>query len=285
MTPDDSAAGSMLGRPLPASLVRAVVETGFTHLSGPVARVEDLADVSGDELVSRWHLDVTRPPDGAGDVFVVTFRTHRLMELGVPDVSRAVGDLAPFANGFVPGPTIVPVWLLTRTRVPRGATIWRWSSGGDRTPVLVYRGLAAGWHGSKAYVPPQDFVGVRADVGDVTYPAEISPDGSHLELVAVNATQPPGFEPVRPMIWRRHVPVSAAKRVWDFTMRCTFEGIGGRVISRQGDTVTLQLDGDDSDAVLRLGARHVDIGVFEIQAPVAAITLLDGKSRELPTPR
>ena len=262
--------------------MRAIVEAGYDHISGPVARVGDLPAPTPGELLERWQLDPDRAPYQRAMVYLSTFAPHQLMELKTPTAAAALGELDVYATGFLRGATIVPVWLLTRTRVNVGATVWRLTNDRQPEPILRYGGPATGWHGAKAYVPPNDFVGVRADVDGTTYPAELAADGSTLDLVAVQADQPAGFEPVRPHVWHRQVPVTAASRVWDLSLLGTYQGVPCRVISRRRESLVLQLAVGDPGVAATVGARHIDVGVFELEVPKTEVQLGDGIARELP---
>ena len=67
-------------------------------------------------------------------------------------------------------------------------------------------------------------------------------------------------------------------------MQCTFDGVPCRVLKSLGETVVLELVDGDPATGERLGGSHVDVGVYELQAPRSAITLGDSVVRELPLP-
>lgn len=270
-------------RPLPDTMVRAIADRGYAHIGGPVARVLDLPSAGPGELLARWSLDPANAPYRREEVFLLTFPLHPLAELRIPhQVENLHGELAVYVNGFLPGPTIVPVSLLTRTRVTTDATVWRVRDGREPEPILRYQGAARGWWGGKAYLPPIDLVGPRADVDGVTYRADLAPDRTTVDLVAVQATQPAGFEPTLPNVWRRRIPIAAASKVWEASLRCTYEGVLCRVLTSSDDTLVLELQDADPVTAERLAARHVDIGVYELEALRSAVTLGDWVIRELP---
>jgi len=264
--------------------VRAMADRGFAHIGGPVVRVLDLPSAAPGELLERWRLEPGTMPYRRDEVFLITFPQIPVAEFRMPKIGSLRGELEMFSAGFLPGPTIVPMWLLTRTRVPAGATIWRIRDDREPEPILRYRGAARGWWGGKAYLPPTDLVGPRADVDGVTYPADIAADGSTVDLIALGPTQPEGFEPTLPHVWHRQIPVAAATKVWEASLRGTYQGAPCRVLAPNGDMLVLELLDADAATAERLAAHHVDIGVYELQAPRSDVQLGDWVIRELPPP-
>jgi hypothetical protein len=155
-------AGHYLQRPVPDTIVQAIVERGFAHISGPVTRVKDLPSAGPGELLDRWSLDPLTSPYRRDEVFLLTFPPDPLAELRIPhQVEGLHRELEAYSNGFLKGSTIVPVWLLSRTRVTADATVWRIRDDREPEPILRFQGAARGWWGGKAYLPPTGLGGPR----------------------------------------------------------------------------------------------------------------------------
>lgn len=221
--------GFYLQRPLPDTVVGAIAQRGFAHVGGPVVSVRDLPEAGPGEIFDRWRLDEVGLAFRQEEIFLLTFPPDPLAEVRIAD-----GGL--YATGFLPGPTIVPVSILGRTRMTSDATVWRLRDGHAPEPVLRYQGAARGWRGASAYVPPTDLVGPRADISGSTVACDLAPDGTVVDLVVVADQAPAGFEPTRGKVSHRRVPVSAVDRVWAMTMRCTYSGVDARVLAVAGDS-------------------------------------------------
>jgi hypothetical protein len=223
----------------------------------------------------------------SGQLDVLRFPSHPLMALSNPGPT----DPRPwptYQNGYLIGASAVPVWRLERTRLPVAAELWRITASG-KTRLATFEGPARGWRGSRGYSPPTDLVGTRAVWHDLDLPAELSRDGSTVELIYVGRDDAPeGFDQVRPGIWRRSLPSTEVARLFEPVLTCTYRGVPCRILQRMPDQSHLLLLNDHPENALWLGAAEVDIGSYEVLAATAELTdlrLVSGSCRHGDNPR
>jgi hypothetical protein len=153
------------------------------------------------------------------------------------------------------------------------AELWRTTAAGE-TWLATFEGPARGWRGSRGYTPPTDLVGTRAVWHDLDLPAEVSRDGTRIELIVVGRVAPEDFEQVRPGVWRRSVPHDHVDRVFEPVLTCAYREVPCRILQRTGDRSRLLLLSDHPENAQWVGATAVDIGSYELVAPTADLTNL-----------
>jgi hypothetical protein len=277
----DAAPPEVLEKVVAPWISTGILEQGYYHLGGHVARAVDVAGLTPSQLLDAWGLryDGSPFPGDAGHVDVLRFPVHPLMLLSTP------ADATPrpwptYPNGFLGGPNVVPVWRLDRTRVPIGGELWRRSTTGDEL-LASFEGPAMGWRGSRGYFPPVHFVGTRAKWSELDLPAEISRDGTSVELVSVSAAAPVGFDQVRPEVWRRVVLRAEVDQLFELVLTCTYEGVPCRILQHTPAKSRVLLLTDDPEDARRLAAEEADIGAFELTVDTAKLTDVGGTTREL----
>jgi len=260
---------------------RGILEQGYYHLGGAVARAVDVAELTTPKAVlDAWRLRYEGSPFPADPdyVDVLRFSMHPLMSLTAPaDIER---PWPTFANGFLGGEALAPVWMLERTRVPAGAELWRLQRDGEQRHLATYVSPGQGWSGGRGYYPPVHLVGTRAKWLDLDVPADIVGDGTEVELVVVGETAPDGFQQVRVGVWCRTVPRTEVAELFELTLTCRYRSVPCRIIQRTSDQTRLLLLDDDPDTVRQLNAEEADIGSFEITASTAELTDIAGVTRE-----
>ena len=273
---------TVLEKLLVPEVSRRVVEHGYDWLTGPVHRPEDLLGLTPRERAAAHGLD---GPFGEAPehVDVVRFGTNPLMDLRVP--TNAPGSLdvpwPTYPTGFLRN--AAPVWILTPTRMPFGARFVRIDADGTERELSRYLGAARGWQGAKGYYPPLHVIGPRAKHATLDLPCSYTADQQSVELVWVgDDAVPEGFEPVRPMIHARVVPVSACE-VFDIALLARWRDRRVRVLQQAGDEALVLLTPTSQADVDELGVTEVEPGVF--QATVAAAELTDAEGiRSDPAP-
>jgi hypothetical protein len=249
-----------------------ILEHGYYHVGGHVARAVDVAELSPSQAVEAWGLQYDGSPfrPDAESIDVLRFAVHPLMKLTTPAPSERPWPTYPL--GYLYRPAMAPVWRLDRTRVPVHAELWRRSMSGEQL-LAQFAGPATGWRGSRGYFPPVHLVGTRAKWNDLDVPAEILPDGASVELASVGPDAPAGWEQVRPQVWRRVVPRSEVSELFEVVFTCRYRDVPCRVLQRTPRESRLLLLDDDPQVARALGADEVDVGTFE--ATVATSELSD----------
>ena len=79
-----------------------------------------------------------------------------------------------------------------------------------------------------------------------------------------------------------HGPGHSGEPGWEVSVLCTFDGVPCRVLKSLGETVVLELVEGDPATGERLGGRHVDVGVYELQAPRRRSRLATASSASCP---
>lgn len=200
--------GEVLQKVLMPWLSQAVGDRGYPYLGGPVTRLADISHVrTARDLVAAYELGrsaaFVEDPDF---VDVVRFEVEPLMRLRAPSAVNRPWPTYPmgFLTGSPEGP--VPVWVLERTRAPRGAEMWRIHRSGEQELLTVFDGIARGWRSARGFTPMTHLVGPRAEFEGREYAAEFTePSGGQVELVHIGDDVPDGFEPIRPMVSARTV--------------------------------------------------------------------------------
>ncbi|WP_456786610.1 hypothetical protein [Cellulomonas sp. P5_C5] len=214
---------------------------------------------------------------------VVRFPLLPLMTL---DAVPPADDLPwpTYPSGFLRSEQLVRVWVLQRTRWPRGAELWRIEADGSQRPLTVYDGAARGWRGATAYRPPNRFVGPTATWNGTEYPADLLDEsGSALELVAVGPTPPAGFEAVRPMVSVRTVDRADCEEVQALVVTASWRGLPCRVVDSDGTQARILIEPTRREdvAALRDGAQ-IEPGIFELTVPVGELADGGGRADVLP---
>ncbi len=259
-----------------------ILEEGYDHLGGPVARAVDVVSLTTPAAVlDAWRLryDGSPYPDDPDHVDVLRLPHRPLMVLRNPS-GAAPRPWPTYSSGFLGGDAVAPVWILERTRVPAGAELWRIQRDGQQRPLARFAGPSRGWTGGRGYYPPIHLVGTRAKWHDLDVPAEIVTDGTEVELVVVADAAPAGFEQARIGVWRRVVPRDEVGEFFELIVTCRYRNVPCRIIERTSDQTRLLVKSDDPDDVLRLKAEQTDIGVFEVTAPTGELTDIAGEARE-----
>lgn len=118
---------------------------GYQYLGGPVTGLADVRHLgTARALVAAYELNQSAAfVDDSAFVDVVRFEVEPLMRLRAPEMVQRPWPTYPmgFLNGQESGP--VPVWVLQRTRVPRGAEMWRIHRSGQQE--MLFDGIARGW--------------------------------------------------------------------------------------------------------------------------------------------
>ena len=264
----------ILEKVVPPRISSCILQQGYDHVGGYVARAPEVAGVSPAQLVCEWGLSYPGSPfaDQPEHLDVLRFRRHPLMALREPGPA----DPRPWPTypiGFLLGPSSAPVWHLERTRLPVAAELWR-RTASEETLLATFEGPARGWRGSRGYHPPTDLVGTRAVWHDLDLPAELSRDGATVELIVVGRTAPAHFREVRPDIWRQSVPRSEVDRVFEPVLTCTYRDVPCRILQRTQDRSRLLLLSDHPENAQWLDAVEFDIGSYEVMAPTSELTNL-----------
>lgn len=259
-----------------------IVDHGYYHLGGHVARAADVAGLSPAQLVEAWGLGFEGSPfrPVPDHLDVLRFAVHPLMALATP-APAAARPWPTYPSGFLSGPALAPVWLLDRTRVPIGAELWRRSTSGEQL-LATFDGPAAGWRGARGYYPPVHLVGTRAKWHDLDLPAEILGAGAFVELVSVGPDAPgAGWDQVRPHVWRRVVPRSEVSELFELVLTCRYRDVPCRILQHTPQQSRLLLLDVDPLAARAVGAEEADIGAFEVTAATIELSGTGGTTRTL----
>lgn len=271
-------------RPLAPWISQGMLDSGWYHLGGAVARAVDIAGVRlPAERIALWGLDYAGSPftRDADVLDVIRFRQHPLMSLRKPSEDGERKRPWPtYPHDLLAGATIAPVWLLERTRVPAGSELWRIEHSGEQRLLASYDGPAMGWRGGHGYFPPVHFVGTRAKWGDLDVPAELVGEDD-VELVVVGRDAPQGFDEVRPDVWRCVVARADVDELFELVLTCTYRDVPCRILQHKDRQSRLLLLDDDPTTAQQLGAEEVDIGIFEITVDTSALQDVSGTTRSL----
>lgn len=275
--------GEVLQKLLVPAHSRAVGERGYPYVGGPVTRLVDARELSTPgQLLTAYGFDgSTVFGDDPDFVEVLRFEVEPLMRLRAPG-----GEVRPWPTypmGFLaPSPGVVPVWLLERTRVPRGAEMWRIHRSGDEERVTRFDGVARGWRGAAGLTPVTQLVGPRAVVDGREFVADFTDvSGEQVELVWFGDDAPAGFEPVGTGVSARVVASAECDQVHEVILSASWRGVEARVLQPAVNEALLLLDQPTVEQVEALGAREVEPGYFEVIAPKGELVDGGGQSNEL----
>lgn len=264
-------------------LSQAVGDTGYMYVGGPVTRLADVRAISTpSRLVDAHGLRSSAAfVDDPSYVDVVRFEMDPLMELRNPG-----GEDRPwqtFPTGFLVGEP-VPVWVMERTRYPRGAELWRIHASGDQELLTLFDGAARGWRDARGYTPPTQIVGPRGVVDGQEHAAEATdPTAEHVELIALGEQVPAGFTTTRPLVSTRVLAARDCERVHEVRVLLDWLGTPARLLQGGSDgMLLLLLEQPSVEQVERTGAREVEPGYYEVMAPRDEVTPLPGIDRTLP---
>jgi len=264
---------------VPAAMQR-VVERGYDHLSGPVVRSADHLDKSPAERVAAYDLGGEIFPFGPepDHVDLIRFQTNPLMQLSIPtDTGERPWPTYPL--GFLRDAT--PVWDLDLTRVPMGAEFVRVGPDGGESVLSTYGGVAWGWQRAQGYTPPLHVIGPRAKWHGLDLPASYTKDQQSVELAWLGDDEvPDGFEPSRPGVYARTVPVAECESVFEVVLTARWRDAPVRVLQQAGAETLLVLIDPDVDAINRLGAVALEPTVFHATAPSDEVGTITGVLRE-----
>lgn len=257
---------------------RDVLERGASDVGGAVVRATDAAGLrTPRSIVEAYAVEDRFPADAPVDV--VRFPMVRLMQ-----VDRPVPAEAPwptYATGFLRCDDVVPVWMLHRTRLPRGSELWRLHPDGSTQVLAVFGGAGRGWRGAAAYLPPSPFVGPRARWRGGELTADVDDSGTSVELV-LQGERLEGFTATGPGVSTRSVPIDECEAVFERVLTCSWQGVPCRVLGRGEHHARLLLTAPTPEDVARLGITETEPGIFEVVAPLEELTDHGGFSRELP---
>lgn len=268
--------GEVVQKVLMPWLSGAVGERGYPYVGGAVTRLVDVRALTTPKvLLAAYGFQGSAAfGDDPEFVDVVRFEVEPLMRLRAPG-----GEVRPWPTypmGFLTaGSGVVPVWVLERTRVPRGAEMWRIHRCGEEERVTRFEGVARGWRGAAGFTPVTQLVGPRAVFEGREFVAEFTDvSGERVELVCFGEDVPVGFEPVRPGVSTRTVASAACDQVHEVVLSATWRGVEARVLQPGADEVLLLLDQPEVEQVEGTGAGEVEPGYFEVVAPKGE--LVDG---------
>ncbi|CAM4143991.1 hypothetical protein [Janibacter anophelis] len=276
--------GEVLQKVLMPWLSQAVGEQGYHYVGGPVTRLADIRHLgTARDLVTAYELNQSAAfVDDPAFVDVVRFEVEPLMRLRAPEMLQRPWPTYPmgFLSGHSSGP--VPVWVLDRTRVPRGAEMWRVHRSGEQEMLTRFEGIARGWRSARGFMPMTHLVGPRAEFEGREYAAEFTePTGGQVELVHFGEDVPPGFEPVRPMVSARTVLSAQCEQVHEVVLSAQWLGVDARILQPTSQDALLLLEQPDVDAIERTRAREVEPGYYEVVAPKSELAHGGGVSNVL----
>lgn len=268
--------GEVLQKVLTPLLSGAVGERGYPYVGGPVTRLADVRELATPrQLLAAYEFEGSAL-FGEDPEFldVLRFEVEPLMRLRAPG-----GEVRPWPTypmGFLAaGPGVVPVWVLERTRVPRGAEMWRIHRSGDEERVTRFDGVARGWRGAGGLTPISQLVGPRAVIDGREFVAEFTDaSGEHVELVNFGEDVPTGFEPVHAGASTRTVASMECEQVHEVVLSATWRGAAARILQPTATEALLLLDQPTVEQVDGTGASEVEPGYFEVVAPKGE--LVDG---------
>ncbi|KGM13534.1 hypothetical protein [Cellulomonas bogoriensis] len=276
----------VLQKLLTPALSARVREEGLSDVGGPVVDAADAAPLrTPDALIKAYGLGAEHMGEDPQWVDVVRFPLLPTMRVGKASTPDA--PWPAFATGFLHATDLTPVWLLQRTRYPRGAELWRLHADGREEVLTAYHGAARGWVGAHQWAPPTHLTGTRVTWSGVELPADlVDPAGDVLELVVLSEDVPQGFEQVRPRVSVRGAHRAECEQVFERVVTCTWKGNPARVIRSGGGTARLLLDTCLPDVARTVDAQEVEPGVYEVDAPVDQLADMGGHVDELkpPTP-
>src|SRR5687767_14119410 len=117
----------VLQKLLTHGLGAAIVEDGYDQVGGIVVLAQDAAALNTpDLLLSAYGFE-----GGQEFVDVVRFELPPLATLTNP-AARDAGRVPLYPTVFLRGHTVVPVWVLRRTRYSFGAEYWRIRADGEQ---------------------------------------------------------------------------------------------------------------------------------------------------------
>lgn len=276
--------GEVLQKVLMPWLSQAVGDRGYPYLGGPVTRLADISHVrTARDLVAAYELGrsaaFVEDPDF---VDVVRFEVEPLMRLRAPSAVNRPWPTYPmgFLTGSPGGP--VPVWVLERTRAPRGAEMWRIHRSGEQELLTVFDGIARGWRSARGFTPMTHLVGPRAEFEGREYAAEFTePSGGQVELVHIGDDVPDGFEPVRPMVSARTVLSSQCDEVHEVVLSAQWLGADARILQPTAEEALLLLAQPEVDVIERTRAQEVEPGYYEVVAPKSELASGGGMANVL----
>ena len=277
---------TVLEKLLVPEVSRRIVDQGYDWLTGAVYRPDDLIGLTPVERVRALGLDGEDGPFGEAPdhVDVVRFGTPPRLDLrGAPHAPRpAAGPWPTYPTGFLRN--AAPVWILTLTRMPVSARFVRIGLDGTEKEFSRYQGAARGWQGAKGYFPPLHLIGPRAKQGALDLPCSYTSDQQSVEMVWVGDEQvPEGFEPVRPQVHARVVPVSECE-VFDIAIVARWRERRVRVLQQVGDQALVLVTPASQAEADELGLLHVEPGVFQAVVPADELTDTEGvRSDPMPT--
>jgi hypothetical protein len=214
--------------------------------------------------------------------------------IGGRTVEEAKANNGPFVErppfhglGFTAGgQPPVPLWFLDHCRLPPNAELWRVHASGHEEPLAVYRDVGIGWVGTTGLLPiesrvlPSLMIGPLVKWSDVTWPADLLPDGE--TVVLASAGEPPmdGFERSPRGYWRCEVPLGEVGDYYDLHLTGTWRGARFRIVHRweQNGQIRAELFyiGRSADEAESLGLAKLDAGVYAGSAPISELTDVQG---------
>lgn len=266
-------------------LSQAIGDRGHPYVGGPVVRAADVSHLRTPRaLVDALDLRASAAfVDDPPFVDVLRFAAEPLMNLVTPLPVQRPWPTYPMGFLTGPGAGMTPVWTLERTRVPRGAELWRIHADEREELLTVFDGLADGWRGARGYTPPTHLVGPRAVVDGVEYPAELLHlDATQVEVAHVGDDVPPGFRQVRPSLATRRVGLDEVERLHSVNLRCSWLGMRVRALLPMGAETLVLAEQPTLEEVERSRLGEVEPGIYEGVAPRDELVVGEGVDTELP---
>ncbi|TDL03768.1 hypothetical protein EUA04_24270 [Mycolicibacterium obuense] len=257
----------ILQKLLNSTLATAIVDTGDDQVGGYVADAAAAVNLrTPQQLLAAYGVE------GAPQfVDVVRFEQPRLATLSQP--SEAPRPWPTFPNGFLFGDSLSQVWAMSRTRYPYGSEYWRLRSDGEQKMLSRYEGVARGWLNAKQWRPPSPMVGTLARWRGTEFFADVVAET--VQLTAVTADGPTGFEPVRANVWSMSVPLNETE-VFERIFTAELDGVPVRIVRTSGRTAELLLLDDDPGLARTVGAGSIEPGVYEVVVDTGRLTNIRG---------
>lgn len=266
-------------------LSQAVGDRGHPYVGGPVVRMVDVGHLqTARALVDAFDLRSSAAfVDDPPFVDVLRFEVEPMMNLDTPAMTTRPWPTYPMGFLTGPGAGMTPVWVLERTRVPRGTEMWRIHADGRQEMVTRFDGMAHGWRGARGYTPPTHMVGPRATVDGVEYPAELlDPGPSEVQLVHLGEDLPRGFETARPRVAVRTVPIREVSELRAVQLSASWLDMTVRVLHPGADDALVAVEQPTVAQVERSRFDEVEPGYYEGLAPKAELSSTGGVGTEIP---
>ncbi len=103
-----------------------------------------------------------------------------------------------------------------------------------------------------------------ARYGDRLYKSNLTSGSDLVPLIAYGPEAPePGFEEIKPGVWRKRVPRSEVSEFYQTEYRCTYRGLDCTAAREDGGRVEILYLAGNSYAAADAGLTEIDRGVFQ----------------------